>query len=391
MVGLAGALVLNIGTLSPPWVEAMLAAGRAANARGIPVVLDPVGAGATRYRTETAKRLLDEVDVDRPARQRGRGRDARRRGGGGARRRVDRRRAAILRSSRARRRGRSELVASVTGPVDHVSDGVRTLSVANGHELLATVTGTGCMSSAITGCFLAANPSALEAAAEALAAFGVAGEDAAVGAQGPGDLPRRALRRALRADSGVARRTGEDHVRLHALVEDLETAREAVAGGATVVQLRVKGASTAELVELGRPLRELDAMFVVNDDVRPRSGSKPTASISAATTRAPSVRSRRGSGSASPRGTSGEAIAAERAGRGVHRRRADLGDAVEGGRRPADRARRARRDRRRGRDPRRRDRRDRRDERRCVHRGGRGRGRRDPGRARRARASRGDR
>ena len=55
--------MINIGTLSPAWVEAMLAAGKAANARGIPVVVDPVGAGATRYRTETAKRLLDEVDV----------------------------------------------------------------------------------------------------------------------------------------------------------------------------------------------------------------------------------------------------------------------------------------------------------------------------------------
>src|SRR5436309_10595263 len=63
MVAIAGALVLNIGTLSPHWVDAMLAAGRAANAGGIPVVLDPVGAGATRYRTETAKRILDEVDV----------------------------------------------------------------------------------------------------------------------------------------------------------------------------------------------------------------------------------------------------------------------------------------------------------------------------------------
>src|SRR2546422_9787476 len=63
MVGLAGALVLNIGTLSAPWVEAMLAAGRAANAKGVPVVLDPVGAGATGYRTETARRILDEVDV----------------------------------------------------------------------------------------------------------------------------------------------------------------------------------------------------------------------------------------------------------------------------------------------------------------------------------------
>src|SRR4051812_2923694 len=63
MVGLAGALVLNIGTLSPHWIDAMAAAGKAANVGGVPVVLDPVGAGATRYRTETAKRLLAEIDV----------------------------------------------------------------------------------------------------------------------------------------------------------------------------------------------------------------------------------------------------------------------------------------------------------------------------------------
>src|SRR5438045_4068925 len=63
MAGVAGALVLNIGTLSEPWVEAMLLAGRAANDAGVPVVLDPVGAGATRYRTETARLLLDGVVV----------------------------------------------------------------------------------------------------------------------------------------------------------------------------------------------------------------------------------------------------------------------------------------------------------------------------------------
>jgi hydroxyethylthiazole kinase len=81
------------------------------------------------------------------------------------------------------------LVASVTGPVDHVSDGDRVLVVGNGHELLAAVTGTGCMSSAITGCFLAvARDQPLEAAAGALAAFGVAAEDAAVGAKGPGSF-----------------------------------------------------------------------------------------------------------------------------------------------------------------------------------------------------------
>src|SRR3989440_11514758 len=63
MAAAAGALVLNIGTLSEDWIEAMLLAGHAANGAGVPVVLDPVGAGATRYRTETAKRLLDELEI----------------------------------------------------------------------------------------------------------------------------------------------------------------------------------------------------------------------------------------------------------------------------------------------------------------------------------------
>src|SRR6266550_8400816 len=63
LAAIAGALVLNIGTLSPDWVEAMILAGQIANQRGTPVVLDPVGAGATTYRTDTAKRILEEVRV----------------------------------------------------------------------------------------------------------------------------------------------------------------------------------------------------------------------------------------------------------------------------------------------------------------------------------------
>jgi len=186
MVGLAGALVLNIGTLSAPWVESMLAAGKAANAGGIPVVLDPVGAGATRYRTETAKRILSEVEVTVLRGNQGEvatlvGVDAEVRG-------VESISASDDAADVARLAGRNlGVVAAVTGVVDHVSDGERVLAVANGHELLATVTGTGCMSSAITGCFLAAKrEEPLDAAAEALAAFGVAGEDAAREAKGPG-------------------------------------------------------------------------------------------------------------------------------------------------------------------------------------------------------------
>jgi len=186
MVGLAGALVLNIGTLSPHWVEAMVAAGKASNAAGIPVVLDPVGAGATRYRTDTARRILSEVDVTVLRGNQGEvatlvGVDAEVRG-------VESIGAADDAAGIARLAAESlGLIASVTGVVDHVSDGERVLAVANGHELLAKVTGTGCMSSAITGCFLAAkHDEPLEAAAEALAAFGVAGEDAARDAKGPG-------------------------------------------------------------------------------------------------------------------------------------------------------------------------------------------------------------
>src|SRR5438094_6960447 len=63
MAAVAGALVLNIGTLSEPWIHGMLLAGRAANGAGVPIVLDPVGAGATAYRTATARRLLDEREI----------------------------------------------------------------------------------------------------------------------------------------------------------------------------------------------------------------------------------------------------------------------------------------------------------------------------------------
>jgi hydroxyethylthiazole kinase len=182
MAANASALVLNIGTLSEPWVEAMILAGKAAKG---PIVLDPVGAGATKYRTDTALRLLDELDI---AVVRGNpaeiatlaGRKAEIRGvesiGVTATGEVVREAAAHLGT-----------VVSMTGPTDYVSDGKRVIAVSNGHELMATVSGTGCMSTAITGAFVGTkSKEPLEAAAEALAAFGVAGEDAARDARGPG-------------------------------------------------------------------------------------------------------------------------------------------------------------------------------------------------------------
>jgi hydroxyethylthiazole kinase len=191
MAGIASSLVINIGTLSEHWIDAMLVAGRAARMRGIPVVLDPVGAGATAYRTETSRRILAEVGVTVLRGNAGEvatlvGAAAEVRGVESMSTGME---PAELAREAARRLG---VVASVTGPVDHVSDGERVLAVANGDALLAAVTGTGCMSSAMTGCFLAAKPDApLEAAAEALAAFGVAAEDAAAGAPGPGTFHAR--------------------------------------------------------------------------------------------------------------------------------------------------------------------------------------------------------
>ena len=186
MAGIASALVLNIGTLSERWIEAMLLAGVAATERKIPIVLDPVGAGATAYRTATARQILDTTAVTVLRGNAGEvatllGAEAEVRG-------VESIASSIEPAELARETARSlGVIASVTGPVDHVSDGERVLAVANGHELLAAVTGTGCMSSALTGCFLAAKPEEpLEAAVEALAAFGVAAEDAAARAEGPG-------------------------------------------------------------------------------------------------------------------------------------------------------------------------------------------------------------
>ena len=187
MASVASALVLNIGTLSDEWVEAMVVAGQAANRADVPVVLDPVGAGATAYRTETSKRLLAELRI---AVVRGNsaeiatlaGRQAQIRGVEA----VGEAAGPELARQAARALG---TVVAITGLVDHVSDGETVNAVANGHELLGAVTGTGCMSTAITGCFLGVRgDDPLAAATEALVAFGVAGEDAAEQAKGPGSF-----------------------------------------------------------------------------------------------------------------------------------------------------------------------------------------------------------
>jgi hydroxyethylthiazole kinase len=184
MVAYAGALVLNIGTLEESWIEAMLAAGAEANAREIPVVLDPVGAGATRLRTAATERIRSAVRV---AVVRGNaaelatiaGMEAKIRG-------VDAVSAGDPVSAARLAAARFEGAAVVSGATDYVADATRLAEVHNGNPLMGRITGSGCMATAITGAFLAVEPDPFLAGVEAMIAFGIAGELAAEHSAGPG-------------------------------------------------------------------------------------------------------------------------------------------------------------------------------------------------------------
>ncbi len=201
---MAGAVVLNIGTLSPELIDAMVLAGRAANKAGVPVVLDPVGAGATTLRNESARRILGEVDV---ALVRGNAAEIAFLAGEAAEIcGVESLGAEGDAAGTARALAReNDCAVAVTGVIDYVADARRTFAVANGHPLMGRITGSGCMSTAICASFLAVAEDHAAAAAEALAAFGVAGERAAGNASGPGTF-HAALYDALDALSAEALR-----------------------------------------------------------------------------------------------------------------------------------------------------------------------------------------
>lgn len=184
MVAVAGALVLNIGTLSAAQVEAMLIAGRRANDLGIPVILDPVGAGATAFRTATVQRLLDALDI---AILKGNaGEIGVLAGTGGSVRGVDSGGAAgdPIETVRACASLTGTVVA-MTGAVDAVADERRVYLIRNGNPMMDRLSGTGCMAASVTAAFAAVAGDRAIAAAAALAAFGLAGERAATSARGP--------------------------------------------------------------------------------------------------------------------------------------------------------------------------------------------------------------
>src|SRR5919205_2006714 len=153
MVSLASALVVNIGTLDPPFIEAVLLAGKRANERGIPVVLDPVGAGATSFRTKTAQRLLSELKIAAVCGNAG---EIATLAGLSAEVRGVESLAGDAEVAACKAAGALGVTVAATGETDYVSDGERTLAVSNGHYLMGRVVGSGCASTAVVGCFAAA-------------------------------------------------------------------------------------------------------------------------------------------------------------------------------------------------------------------------------------------
>jgi hydroxyethylthiazole kinase len=187
MVGIASALVINIGTLSPAWVRSMFRAAEAARKRQIPIVLDPVGAGATSYRTQTARELIKAVPpeiirgnaseimalLDSSTKTKG----------------VD----SSASSDAAVVLGRAlhaecGAVVCISGETDYTIGPAGVIRGRNGHIMMTRVTGLGCTASALCGAFAAVTSDAALAAAKAMAVMGIAGEIAVAGSAGPGSL-----------------------------------------------------------------------------------------------------------------------------------------------------------------------------------------------------------
>lgn len=187
MVSLSRALVLNIGTLSVPWIKAMVKAGKRARRKGIPIVFDPVGSGATRMRTDAARRIIDEVS---PTIIRGNASEiASLAGVHLGTKGVDTTLSSeeTLDMAMAISRLRSCVVV-VSGATDIIAGDGTVARVTNGHPMMPYVTGMGCAATAIIGAFAAVNPLPRQAAAHAMALMGIAGEMAAEKAAGPGSF-----------------------------------------------------------------------------------------------------------------------------------------------------------------------------------------------------------
>jgi hydroxyethylthiazole kinase len=190
MASLASSLVLNIGTLTVEFVSAMKLAAKGANKKGIPVILDACGAGATKLRDEKCFELLDQVRIDII---KGNASEIARLSGGNVRTKgVD----AVSVSGDLRKIAKylaikRKAVVVVTGKDDIVTDGKRVFAISNGSPLMGKIVGTGCMSSSIIGAFIGVESDLAVASATALSVFGIAAEFAARDSKGLGSFKER--------------------------------------------------------------------------------------------------------------------------------------------------------------------------------------------------------
>ena len=185
MAAIASALVLNIGTLTPDLIDAMILAGKSANKKGIPVVLDAVGVGATKLRDDKAFELLDKIKIDII---KGNASEIAKLAGenvvtkGVESTKVD----GSLVEIAVKLAYRYKSVVVITGKQDIVTDGKKVYLVNNGHAMMGCIVGTGCMAASIIGAFAGVEKDHAKAAAFALSAFGIVGELAASKSNGPG-------------------------------------------------------------------------------------------------------------------------------------------------------------------------------------------------------------
>lgn len=185
MVEISHSLVLNIGTLSPPWIQAMMLAAQAAKRKGIPIVFDPVGCGATAYRTSSAKSLvnmglLTAIKGNASEIAALSGDQALTKGVDSVLNPVD---CIYLAKALAKK---FDCIVVVTGPTDVITNGRSSVLIHNGHFLMGKVTGMGCIAAAIMGSFLAVNRDPFTACVNTMCIMGIAGEMAAQFCHGVG-------------------------------------------------------------------------------------------------------------------------------------------------------------------------------------------------------------
>ena len=187
MVGIASSLVINMGTLSEKWVDAMILAGKKATERKIPLVFDPVGVGATPYRTQVAQQILKQC---KPTIIRGNASEI-----------------MALYNSNEKTKGVDSLAKSddalesakqlskaikaivcISGDTDYITDGERVAKISNGNPMMAKVTGMGCSATAVVAAFAAVENDQFLATGYAMAVMGITGELAVKISKGPGSL-----------------------------------------------------------------------------------------------------------------------------------------------------------------------------------------------------------